>query len=90
MKKTFTSVKVDKDVYDQFKQICINRKFYLQDIVNRSLYLFVSDPQFRDTIYNYHVPVLSVDNQQKTVSNVESNVTQDNVLMIPKPITQNN
>lgn len=73
MKKAFTSVKVDQDVYEQFKKICINRKFYLQDLVNRSLYLFTTDQQFRDTIYNYTVPVLSTESQQTTLPSLESN-----------------
>jgi hypothetical protein len=72
MKKAFTSVKVDKDVYEQFKQICINRKFYLQDLVNRSLYLFTTDTQFRDTIYNYNVPVLSTESQQTIPPSLDS------------------
>jgi len=88
MKKTFTSVKVDKEVYDQFKQICINRKFYLQDLVNRSLYLFTTDTQFRDTIYNYSVPVLSTESQQTMVSStVKPSNNSESVLQIPQPIT---
>ena len=64
MSKSFTSVKVDKDVYEQFKQSCINRKFHLQDLVNRSLYLFINDAKFRETVYNYNVPVLSKESQE--------------------------
>lgn len=64
MSKSFTSVKVDKDVYEQFKQSCINRKFHLQDLVNRSLYLFMNDAKFRETVFNYNVPVLSKESQE--------------------------
>jgi hypothetical protein len=67
MSKSFTSVKVDKDVYEQFKQSCINRKFHLQDLVNRSLYLFMNDAKFRETVYNYNVPVLSKESQETTL-----------------------
>ncbi len=71
MSKAFTSVKVDKDVYEQFKQICVNRKFHLQDLVNRSLYLFTTDTNFRDTVYNYHVPVLSKESQETVLPSLQ-------------------
>jgi hypothetical protein len=71
MSKAFTSVKVDKDVYEQFKQICINRKFHLQDLVNRSLYLFMNDSTFRDTVYNYNVPVLSKESQETVLPSLQ-------------------
>ena len=59
MSKAFTSVKVDKDVYEQFKQLSSTNKFYLQDLVNRSLHLFTKDVAFREQIYNYQISQLS-------------------------------
>jgi hypothetical protein len=61
--KSFTSVKVDKEAYEQFKELSQVKKFYLQDLVNRSLHLFTKDSSFRDQIYNYQVPVLSEESQ---------------------------
>ena len=61
--KAFTSVKVDKEAYEQFKQLSQVKKFHLQDLVNRSLHLFTKDSSFRDQIYNYQVPVLSEESQ---------------------------
>lgn len=74
MLKAFTSVKIDKDIYEQFKKELTGRKFYLQDLVNKSLYLFVNDPNFRDIIYNYNIPVLSTESQSVTLP---SNTTVD-------------
>lgn len=57
--KSFTSVKVDKDVYEKFKKLSVQRRFHLQELVNRSLYLFTTDESFREKIYNYQIPLLS-------------------------------
>ena len=71
MSKSFTSVKVDKDVYEQFKQSCVHRKFHLQDLVNRSLYLFMNDAEFRETVYNYNVPILSKESQETVLPSLQ-------------------
>jgi hypothetical protein len=68
MSKSFTSVKVDSIAYEQFKKMSLSRKFYLQDLVNRSMHLFVNDQTFRDTIYNYNIPVLSVESQSTPIA----------------------
>lgn len=59
--KSFTSIKVDKDIYEQFKNLSVKRKFYLQDMVNNCLYLFINDEKFRESVYNYQVPLLSAE-----------------------------
>lgn len=63
MPKTLTSVKVDKDVYELFKEMSVNNKFYLQDLVNRSLDLFTKNQSFRDQLYNHQISPLSSESQ---------------------------
>jgi hypothetical protein len=74
MSKVLTSVKVDKDVYTKFKLFNTNNKFHLQDLVNRSLHRFIEEQSFRDTMYNYHIPVLSHDSQNVQLPSLQNNI----------------
>jgi hypothetical protein len=40
-------------------------------LVNRSLYLFMNDSEFRDTVYNYNVPVLSKESQETVLPSLQ-------------------
>ena len=50
--KTLTSVKVKADLWDTFKIECIKRKFSFQKLADRSIYLFLTDEDFRRKIAN--------------------------------------
>ena len=43
--------------------------FNLQDLVSRSMYLYMNDKEFRDKLYNFILPLLSEASQQ-TVLNI--------------------
>ena len=45
-----TSVKVDKDLFDNFKIECVKRKFSLNKLVNRAMDLYLKDENFRKQI----------------------------------------
>ena len=45
-----TSVKVMKSLYDRFKIKTVNSKMTLQKLTNRSIHLYLSDENFRDTL----------------------------------------
>lgn len=47
-----TSVKVDADVFEEFKVECLRDKFTLQKLVNTSLLLYLNDEDFKNTIKN--------------------------------------
>lgn len=47
-----TSVKVDTDIFEEFKVDCLRDKFTLQKLVNASLFLYLNDEEFRNTIRN--------------------------------------
>lgn len=47
-----TSVKVDKDIFEEFKVECLRDKFTLQKLVNVSLLLYLNDDDFKETIKN--------------------------------------
>ena len=49
---TLTSVKVQSDLFENFKIECVRRKFSFQKLAERSLYLYLTDEDFRKKITN--------------------------------------
>ena len=47
---TLTSVKVQSDLFDNFKIECVKRKFSFQKLADLSLFLYLSDEDFRKKI----------------------------------------
>lgn len=45
-----TTVKIIKDIYSRFKQVSFDSNITLQKIVNRSMYKYINDPEFRKEI----------------------------------------
>ena len=54
MDKKITTVKVLTDIYNDFKRLNIESGFSLQKLVNRSMFLYVNDDKFQNTIENTH------------------------------------
>ncbi len=51
-KMTLTSVKVQSQLFENFKVECVRRKFSFQKLEDRSLFLFLTDDDFRKKITN--------------------------------------
>ena len=49
---TLTSVKVKTDLFNDFKIECVRRKFSFQKLADRSLFLYLTDEDFRKKITN--------------------------------------
>ena len=49
---TLTSVKVKSDLFENFKIECVKRKFSFQKLADRSLFLYLTDEDFRKSITN--------------------------------------
>jgi len=47
---SFTSVHVFKDRYTSFKEVGLSSSMTLQKLVNRCVYLYINDPDFRKKI----------------------------------------
>ncbi len=47
---TLTSVKVKADLFENFKIECVKRKFSFQKLADRSLYLYLTNEDFRKQI----------------------------------------
>ena len=47
---TLTSVKVQSGLFEDFKIECVKRKFSFQKLADRSLFLYLTDEDFRKKI----------------------------------------
>tara|TARA_R110000796_G_scaffold39977_1_gene99251 strand:- start:129 stop:299 length:171 start_codon:yes stop_codon:yes gene_type:complete len=48
-----TSVKIDEDLFNDFKVECIKRKFSFQKLSERAIDLYMKDEEFRRLIQNH-------------------------------------
>jgi len=51
-KLQLTSVKVQPDLFEDFKMECIKTKFSLQKLTNRAIYLYLTSDDFKCQIHN--------------------------------------
>ena len=51
-KMQLTSVKVPEDLFEQFKIACVKYKFSVQKLTERSMFLYLTNEDFRKTIHN--------------------------------------
>ncbi len=49
--KKLTSVKVEQELFQDFKEECVRYKFSLQKLVDRSIYLYLTDEGFRQRLH---------------------------------------
>jgi len=57
LKRVITSVKIPETLYEDFKVTSVKTKINLQDIVERSMFKYLTDSGFRQSIheqYNTH------------------------------------
>ena len=47
-----TSVKVHRELFEEFKFECVKTKFSFQKLSDRAIYLYLTDEEFRKTIHN--------------------------------------
>jgi hypothetical protein len=48
-----TSVKIDKDLFEEFKVACVKMKFSFQKLSERAMHLYLTDEEFRKQIHNH-------------------------------------
>ena len=47
---TLTSVKIQSDLFENFKIECVKRKFSFQKLADRAIHLYLTDEEFRKNI----------------------------------------
>ncbi len=52
--KTLTSVKIQSDLFQDFKIECVKRKFSFQKLADRAIHLYLTNDEFRKTINNHN------------------------------------
>lgn len=53
--KKLTSVKIDGDLWNEFKIECIRRKFSFQKLSERAIDLYMKDEDFRRRVSNHNL-----------------------------------
>jgi hypothetical protein len=48
-----TSVKVNEELFEEFKVMCVRTKFSLQKLVDRSIHLYLTNDDFRKEMHNH-------------------------------------
>lgn len=50
---TLTSVKIQSNLFENFKIECVKRKFSFQKLADRAIHLYLTDEEFRKQISNH-------------------------------------
>ena len=53
-KRVITSVKIPESLYEDFKIASVRSKMNLQDIVERTMFMYLTDSKFRQTIHEQY------------------------------------
>ena len=55
MKKdmTLTSVKVQSELFDEFKDSCVRHKWSFQKLADRCIHLYLTDEDFKKRVHNH-------------------------------------
>lgn len=49
--KKLTSVKVEEELLQEFKEQCVRYKFSLQKLVDRSIFLYLTEEDFKQKLH---------------------------------------
>ena len=49
--KKLTSVKVEEDLLQEFKEQCVRHKFSLQKLVDRAIFLYLTEDSFKQKLH---------------------------------------
>lgn len=51
MSKKLTSVRVEQELFEEFKMECVRYKFSFQKLADRAIYFYLTDDKFREKIH---------------------------------------
>jgi len=49
--KKLTSVRVEQELFEQFKIQCVRHKFSFQKLADRAIFLYLTDDRFREKVH---------------------------------------
>ena len=50
--KRLTTVRIDDELFQEFKYQCIKNKFSFQKLASRSIFLYLTDKDFKESIHS--------------------------------------
>ena len=50
--KKLTSVKLEQELFEQFKIQCVRHKFSFQKLADRAIFFYLTDDKFRERVHN--------------------------------------
>ena len=53
--KILTSVRIEPEMYNEFRVICLRYKFSLRKLVERGMYAYINDEEFRKQIHRINL-----------------------------------
>lgn len=53
-KQSLTSVKIDSELFDEFKVACVRHKFSFQKLAERAIHLYLTKDEFRKEVHNHN------------------------------------
>ena len=51
---TLTSVKIQSELFNEFKVSCLRHKFSFQKLADRAIHLYLTNEDFRKTIHSHN------------------------------------
>lgn len=52
MSKKLTSVRVEQELFEEFKMECVRHKFSFQKLADRAIFFYLTDEEFRTKVHN--------------------------------------
>ena len=52
MSKKLTSVRVEQELFEEFKMECVRYKFSFQKLADRAIFFYLTDDKFRERVHN--------------------------------------
>ena len=52
MSKKLTSVRVEQELFEEFKIECVRYKFSFQKLADRAIFFYLTDDKFRERVHN--------------------------------------
>lgn len=68
--KIATTVKIENNLYDNFKILGVRHKLTLQGLVEKTVFRYVNEEKFREGINNFIFPVISGGVDLSTTSSI--------------------
>jgi hypothetical protein len=53
--RVLTTVRIDPQLFEDFKVECVRRKFTFQKLAERTIHLYLNDEEFRRNIHNHNI-----------------------------------